>query len=718
MKKVMIFICIFLSIIMFPSVKAKETVLIESVSIEEKSTTSIEKQEPVIDGLKIKFDIKFNNLNDYIKYKIVINNSTNEDYEIDTKTSFEDSDYIKYNYEFNDNNKTVKKNSKTTIYMKVSYDKIVPNDLLEDDVFEENNTFNISLSNEENPSTGDNRYGLIIGCVFLMILSIYMLFYHKTKVGISLVILLCILLIPSTLAIKKLQIIVETKITIQKEKNVMEARYNSTNYRKLQADSFNRIVDNPVSIEERDFWIYASKIESITFKTNNEQIDTYDYKYDISESKNNSIIAYLVKNSNSCKKSSDTIQTSLSQLDSDENCFDLTIVSNGTIYANKDSSFVFADMFNLSKINGLENYNTEYATSMKAMFYNMTDSSNNALMSNNKDYKVVKINKDRILAYGVDDKALDLDLSHFNTSNVTDMSYMFANNFERFNSVDLSSFNTSKVTTMASMFYRFNPLKKYDVSHFVTNNVTDMSSMFYQSNIIESFENFNTSKVENMSYMFAMNDEIISLDLSHFDTSKVTNMSGMFYECIKLKSLNISNFDTSNVTDMSYMFCSCHSLLELDVSHLNTTKVENMSYMFGYCEKITMLDVSLFNTSKVTDMSGMFSGCKSITSLNLKRFDTSNVTNMNSMFSNCSSIITLDISSFNTSKVTDMSYMFQKMSECASIFVGDDWSVSNVNQSLSMFLMAEKLRNYNSAYTDKTRAHTGEDGYLNVSVTN
>ena len=45
----------------------------------------------------------------------------------------------------------------------------------------------------------------------------------------------------------------------------------------------------------------------------------------------------------------------------------------------------------------------------------------------------------------------DLDLSSFNTSNVTDMSYMFSD-CRRLTNLDLSSFDTSSVTTMGSMF--------------------------------------------------------------------------------------------------------------------------------------------------------------------------------------------------------------------------------------------------------------------------
>ena len=46
-------------------------------------------------------------------------------------------------------------------------------------------------------------------------------------------------------------------------------------------------------------------------------------------------------------------------------------------------------------------------------------------------------------------------------------------------SLDVSKFNTSNVTNMNWMFYECKSLTSLDVSNFNTSNVTDMSKMFY-----------------------------------------------------------------------------------------------------------------------------------------------------------------------------------------------------------------------------------------------
>ena len=57
-----------------------------------------------------------------------------------------------------------------------------------------------------------------------------------------------------------------------------------------------------------------------------------------------------------------------------------------------------------------------------------------------------------------------IDLSSFNTSNVTNMQYMF-NHCESLTSLNLSNFDTSNVTDMQYMFYYCSKLETIYVSH-------------------------------------------------------------------------------------------------------------------------------------------------------------------------------------------------------------------------------------------------------------
>ena len=205
-------------------------------------------------------------------------------------------------------------------------------------------------------------------------------------------------------------------------------------------------------------------------------------------------------------------------------------------------------------------------------------------------------------------QATTLDVSNFDTSNVTDMSNMFDGS--KATTLDLSNFDTSNVTDMSSMFHS-SQVTTLDVSNFNTSNVTDMDSMFYYSQATTlDLSNFDTSKVTNMKYMF-QSSQATTLDVSSFDTSKVTNMTNMFLGS-QATTLDVSNFDTSNVTNMISMF-SYSKATTLDVSNFDTSKVTNMSYMFYNFTNLKTIYVSnKFNTDKVTDSTNMFSGCTNL----------------------------------------------------------------------------------------------------------
>ena len=182
-------------------------------------------------------------------------------------------------------------------------------------------------------------------------------------------------------------------------------------------------------------------------------------------------------------------------------------------------------------------------------------------------------------------------------------------------SLDVSSFNTSNVTNMSYMFISCRGLSSLDVSSFNTSNVTNMGNMFSSCSGLTSLDlsNFDTSKVTNMKSMFQSCSKLTSLDLSSFNTSKVTTMSGMFESCSGLTSMDISSFDTSNVTTMSGMFYNCSGLTSLDLSSFNTSKVTNMDRMFYNCSKLVTIYASdLWSTASFTSSLHMFYNCASL----------------------------------------------------------------------------------------------------------
>ena len=274
---------------------------------------------------------------------------------------------------------------------------------------------------------------------------------------------------------------------------------------------------------------------------------------------------------------------------------------------------------------------------------------------------------------------LELDLSNFDTSKVTDMGYMFAE-MHNLTSLDISNFDTSKVTNMRAMFDAMRNLTTLNLSNFDTSKVTNMRAMFNDMRNLTTLNlsNFDTSKVTDMRYMFAVTPNLTTLDLSNFDTSQVTDMNAMLYSMHNLTTLNLSNFDTSKVTDMRFMFAKIHSLTTLNLSNFDTSKVTNMRAMFNDMRNLTTLNLSNFDTSKVTDMGYMFADMYNLTSLDISNFDTSNVTKMNWMFL--------------------LPNGYESNDKLEKIYVNNDFNTSKLAEFSDMFKNRKKLRGGNGSY--------------------
>ena len=312
-------------------------------------------------------------------------------------------------------------------------------------------------------------------------------------------------------------------------------------------------------------------------------------------------------------------------------------------------------------------------------------------------------------------QAIAIDLSSFDTSNVTDMTLMFFGSAAT--TLNLSNFDTSNVTNMRNMF-DCSQATTLDLSNFDTSKVTDMTLMFFESAATTlDLSSFDVRNVTDMSYMFYYSQATKIIFGDNFNTSKVTNMTSMFSNS-KATVLDLSNFDTRNVTDMNTMFSNSKATKIIFGDNFNTSKVTNMSQMFS-SSKVTELDLSNFDTSNVTDMNAMFQFSK-IKSLDLSSFNTSKVTNMSYMF-NTSEIISIDLSSFDTSNVTNMYGMFNESASLKSIYTSNKFNTSNVTNSSNMFYRCTSLvggsgTEFSFSYIDKTYARidggTSSPGYF------
>ncbi|MBS7381772.1 MAG: BspA family leucine-rich repeat surface protein [Bradymonadales bacterium] len=192
------------------------------------------------------------------------------------------------------------------------------------------------------------------------------------------------------------------------------------------------------------------------------------------------------------------------------------------------------------------------------------------------------------------------DISHWDTSYITDMSSMFsgATNFNR----PLDKWNTTNVKVMSGMFYgatNFNrPLNNWN-----TTNVTSMSKMFEGAQRFnQPLDKWNTSNVKDMSYMFA-STERFNQPLDKWNTSNVKVMSSMFSDATNFNH-PLDKWDTSNVTNMSEMFNNAVSF-NRPLNTWNTANVTSIDKMFNNAASFDQ-PLDKWNVSKISSMNMLF----------------------------------------------------------------------------------------------------------------
>ena len=322
------------------------------------------------------------------------------------------------------------------------------------------------------------------------------------------------------------------------------------------------------------------------------------------------------------------------------------------------------------------------------------------------------------------------------TTNITDMSYMFRN-----------------TSCMKNIPYKmFNSIE----------NVVDMSYFASGKTFIEVDLSYLTApNLKNVQYMFFSSTMLENVNLSGWNCS-VEEVSGMFYGCTNLKTINLSTWDLSNAeASNTYMLYNCPSLetiilndvncdtykfikrrleiegLENQVTIITNIDLEecyninnnniilkynegfndNVSLSIGYdtimLDKVETTDgmyyttnyngapttlQSIFysarqlneivkfeiNKSKVTNMKSAFYGCSSLTNLDLSGWGLYSLTNMAEMFSGCSGLTSLNLSNLDTTNVTDMEKTFSGCSSLTTLDI-NHFNTSNLLSTKNAF---------------------------------
>lgn len=189
-------------------------------------------------------------------------------------------------------------------------------------------------------------------------------------------------------------------------------------------------------------------------------------------------------------------------------------------------------------------------------------------------------------------------IENWNTSNIVNVDGMF-NECSSLTSINLSNWNTSNIKSFIHMFDACNSLRSIgNTRNWDTKNIITMGYMFRGCKSLTSLDSilysWDVSNVKDMCLMFRGCSGLTSLyALYNWNTSNVEDMYHMFEGCSGITTLYpLINWNTSNVIDMTNMFSGCSLLTEINSLCWDISNVKSISNMFSGCSTLDTLDLS------------------------------------------------------------------------------------------------------------------------------
>ena len=197
-----------------------------------------------------------------------------------------------------------------------------------------------------------------------------------------------------------------------------------------------------------------------------------------------------------------------------------------------------------------------------------------------------------------------------NTENITNMSSMFKNTLLTDLSV-LKDWNTSNVTDMTAVFQNVSATD-VDLSNWDVSSVTNMSYMFDGMRKLTNLNvsGWDTSKVTQMQYLFRNCTNLVDIKgIENWDTTLLSNAMQVFDGTSSLTTIDLSGWNMDNITETSWMFQNCTSLTEIKgIENWTFEKVTRRAKeMFKNTPKLKVINLSKAEIKSGVDITGMFS---------------------------------------------------------------------------------------------------------------
>ena len=322
-------------------------------------------------------------------------------------------------------------------------------------------------------------------------------------------------------------------------------------------------------------------------------------------------------------------------------------------------SNMFVSCNNLTDLD-LSNFDTSNVTNMSSMF---------ASCNNLTDLDLSNFDTSNVTNMG----AMFSGCSNLETLNLSNFDFRkipaFRNVISDTSALDsLKSLNLSNSKfspNMAYAFKDFNSLKEVNLTGVDTSNTTDMSYMFYETNLIDyNLKSFNLENVTTMYAMFRASS-IEEIDFSGKTMPNITNLTYFCFNCDKLKIVNLNGGGGDNLSSIGDMLYGSKNIQEIHMKNFNFGEVfslGNFTGPFNSKPNVEIIDLSKSKMKKVSGFNDAFYGDSKLETLNMSNIEApTKITVIGGMFKDCSKLSVIDFSSFDLSDASGLDSAFSNV---------------------------------------------------------
>ena len=220
------------------------------------------------------------------------------------------------------------------------------------------------------------------------------------------------------------------------------------------------------------------------------------------------------------------------------------------------------------------------------------------------DDKIIPLKYNKLSSYKKNEESKDCEEAQY-LSYLLKTSNYFYWNFATEGIHTIKIIFKKKVISCEDMFSNCENIIEIDLSHFKSSNVSSCNSMFKGCNLLRkiNFGNLDFKLCQSFREMFCDCKNCIELNISKFNTENCKSCYYMFENCISLKTINLGTLDFKYSNNFEGMFFGCENLIELDVSTFNTENCRSCCSMFKNCFSLLKINLGTLDFKLSTNFS-------------------------------------------------------------------------------------------------------------------